>query len=340
MSQPAQMTYAAALNRALAEAMREDPKVVVLGEDIGPLGGIFTVTQGLLDEFGTERVFETPLSEACYVGCGTGLALCGWRPVVELMFSDFLMVAMDQVCNQAAKLRYMTGGQARLPMTLRAPIGARNSAAAQHSQSPQAWFAHTPGLRVVMPATPADALGLLASAIECDDPVLVLEHKFHYQDKGPVPDGRHRVPLGKADIKRSGKDVSIVACSRMTLLALEAAEELAAEGVEAEVVDLRSLNPLDRETIVGSAARTRRAVVVDEGVLDFGITGELAALLHEELFDELLAPVVRVGAVHAPIPFSPPLETAAVPQVADIRAAVRRCLGKERADTGAGQGGG
>ncbi len=328
-----QMTYAAALNRALAEAMRKDPQVVILGEDIGALGGIFTVTQGLLEEFGPERVFETPLSEACYVGCGTGLALCGWRPVVELMFSDFLMVAMDQVCNQAAKLRYMTGGQAKLPITLRAPIGARNSAAAQHSQSPQAWFAHIPGLRVVMPATPADALGLLASAIECDDPVLVLEHKSHYRDQGEVPEGRHRVPLGKAEVKRRGNDVSIVACSRMTLLALQAAEQLAAAGIAAEVVDLRSLNPLDREGIVASVARTRRAVVVDEGVLDFGITAEIAALIHSELFGELLAPVARVGAVHAPIPFSPPLEEAAVPQVADIVAAVRRCLGEERADS-------
>lgn len=320
------ISYAAALNLALAEAMREDPKVILLGEDIGPLGGIFTVTEGLLEEFGLDRVRETPLSEAGFMGCGIGLALCGWRPVVEIMFSDFLTMCMDQLCNQAAKLRYMSGGQASVPLTVRAPIGARNSAAAQHSQSPQAWFAHTPGLRVVLPATPADALGLLASAIECDDPVVVLEHKLLYQEEGPVPSGRHRVPLGKAEVKREGTDLTLISCSRMTQVALVAAEELTSQGVAAEVVDLRSLVPLDRETILESVARTRRAVVVDEGAIDYGITAEIAALISAELFGELLAPVGRVGALATPVPFSPPLEKTVIPQVEDVIAAVLKCV--------------
>ncbi len=322
----AEITYAAALNRALAEAMREDPKVLMLGEDIGPLGGIFTVTEGLLKEFGPERVRETPLSEAGFMGCGIGLALCGWRPVVEIMFSDFLTMCMDQLCNQAAKLRYMTGGQATVPLTIRAPIGTRNSAAAQHSQSPQAWFAHTPGLRVVLPATAADALGLLASAIECDDPVVVLEHKLLYAEKGPVPSGRHRVPLGKAAVKRRGTDLTLIGCSRMTQVAWEAAEELARQGVDAEVLDLRSLAPLDRETVLESVARTRRAVVVDEGVIDFGITAEIAALISSELFGELLSPVGRVAALATPVPFSPPLEKTVIPQVEDVTAAALKCV--------------
>ena len=324
-----EITYAAALNRALAEAMREDPKVLILGEDIGPLGGIFTVTEGLLEEFGPERVRETPLCEAGFTGCGIGLALCGWRPVVEIMFSDFLTMCMDQLCNQAAKLRYMTGGQATLPLTVRAPIGARNSAAAQHSQSPQAWFAHTPGLRVVLPATAVDALGLLASAIECDDPVVVLEHKLLYAEKGLVPAGRHRVPLGKAEVKRPGTDLTLIGLSHMTQIALQAAEELANQGIDAEVVDLRSLVPLDRETVLASVARTRRAVVVDEGALDFGVTAEIAALIHSELFGEIEAPVGRVGALNTPVPFSPPLERTVIPQVEDvIRAAVEVIQGE------------
>ncbi len=323
-----EITYAAALNRALAEAMREDPKVILLGEDIGRLGGIFTVTDGLLNEFGPERVRVTPLSEAGFMGTGIGLALCGWRPVVEIMFSDFLTMCMDQLCNQAAKLRYMSGGQATVPLTVRAPIGARNSAAAQHSQSCQAWFAHTPGLRVVLPATPADALGLLASAIESDDPVVVLEHKLLYTKKGTVPSGRYRVPLGKAEVKRRGTDLTLIGCSRMTQVALEAAEELATRGVEVEVVDLRSLVPLDCETILESVARTRRAVVVDEGVIDFGITAEIAALISAELFGELLAPVGRVGALATPVPFSPPLESAVIPQVEDVLVAAEQCLGR------------
>ncbi len=321
-----EITYAAALNRALAEAMREDPKVLILGEDIGSLGGIFTVTDGLLAEFGPERIRETPLSEASFMGCGIGLALCGWRPVVEIMFSDFLTMCMDQLCNQAAKLRYMSGGQATIPLTVRAPIGARNSAAAQHSQSPQAWFAHTPGLRVVLPATPADALGLLATAIECDDPVVVLEHKLLYGEKGLVPAGRHRVPLGKAEVKRPGTDLTLIGLSRMTQIALQAAEELANQDVDAEVVDLRSLVPLDRETVLASVARTRRAVVVDEGVIDFGVTAEIAALISTELFGELLAPVSRVGALATPVPFSPPLEKAVIPQVEDVTAAAWKCM--------------
>jgi pyruvate/2-oxoglutarate/acetoin dehydrogenase E1 component len=317
-----------ALNEALAEEMERDPRVFVLGEDIlDPWGGTFRVTEGLSTRFGTERVRETPISEAAIVGCAIGAALCGMRPVAEIMFSDFTAMAMDQIVNQAAKLRYMTGGQVSVPIVLRTAGGAGRASAAQHSQSLEAWFAHVPGLKVVMPATPGDAKGLLKAAIRDPDPVIFIEHKMNYGTRGPVPDDDYVIPLGVADVKRAGKDVTVIATSRQVLRALEAAEQVArADGIDAEVIDPRTLYPLDRSTIVASVRKTTRAVVVSEAPKRGGWGAELVSQIVDGAFDYLDAPIVQVAAPNTPIPFAPTMEEFVVPDVADIVAGIRQAL--------------
>lgn len=317
-----------AVNEALREEMEADPRVFLLGEDIlDPWGGTFRVTEGLSTRFGTERVRETPISEAAIVGCAIGAALLGMRPVAEIMFLDFTAMAMDQIVNQAAKLRYMTGGQTSVPIVIRIAGGAGRSSAAQHSQSLEAWFTHVPGLKVVMPSTPYDAKGLLKAAIRDPDPVIFIEHKMAYGVRGPVPEEDYVVPLGVADVKRPGKDVTVIATSRQVLRALEAAEQVAREdGYDVEVVDPRTLYPLDKATIVASVKKTNRAVVVHEAAKRGGWGGELLSLIVEETFDYLDAPVVRVAAPNTPIPFAPVMEEFVIPDVADIVAGIRQAL--------------
>jgi len=318
-----QMFYAEALNDALRIEMLRDPKVIVLGEDIAEHGGAFQVTAGLLAEFGPDRIRQTPISEIGLVGTAVGAALTGLRPVAELMYIDFSGLAMDQIVNQAAQNRFMFGGQARVPLVVRTQGGSGRGNAAQHSKSLEAWFTHVAGLKVVMPATPADAKGLLAAAIRDDDPVMFIEHKLLYRTKGQVPTGEHLVPLGKADVKREGKDVTIVTWSREVLFSLEAAEKLADEGISAEVVDVRSLVPLDKETILSSVRKTRRLLVVHEAIKRGGYGGEIAALVAEEAFDDLDAPPRRLAGRETPIPYAQALELGVVPQVADIVSAAR-----------------
>jgi pyruvate/2-oxoglutarate/acetoin dehydrogenase E1 component len=317
-----------ALNEALAEELARDPRVFLLGEDvIDPWGGTFRVTEGLSTRFGLERVRETPISEAAIVGCAIGAALAGMRPVAEIMFLDFAALAMDQIANQAAKLRYMTGGQVSVPLVIRAAGGAGRASAAQHSQSLEAWFAHVPGLKVVMPATPYDAKGLLKAAIRDPDPVVFIEHKMIYGTRGPVPDDDYVVPLGIADVKRPGSDLTLVATSRQVLRALEAAEQVAREdGFDVEVVDPRTLYPLDEATIVESVRKTGRALVVSEAPKRGGWGAELVARIVEDAFDLLDAPVIQVAAHDTPIPFAPTLEEHVIPGVTDIVAGIRRIL--------------
>ena len=322
-----EITFREAVCEAMAEEMRRDPQVVLIGEDVGPSGGIFKCSEGLYDEFGPERVIDAPISEAGYVGVSVGAAMTGLRPIAELMFGDFSLLTMDQLVNQAAKIRYMTGGQCKVPLTIRLTMGAGRSSAAQHSQSLHALFAHIPGLKVVIPSCPADAKGLLKSAIRDDNPVLVFEDKMMYNDSGPVPEEDAEVPLGRAEIRRTGTDVSLVATSSMVGVALEAAERLAGDGVEAEVLDLRSLFPLDAEALVASARKTGYVIVVDEGVRRFGVTGELASLIQERAFDWLDGPVLRVAAADLPVPFSPALEMPTIPDASSIVEAVRSVRG-------------
>ncbi|MFQ5895706.1 MAG: alpha-ketoacid dehydrogenase subunit beta [Nitrospinota bacterium] len=321
------LSYLEALIAAKCEAMRADSTVVVLGEDVGPYGGTFGLTRGLFEEFGPRRVIDTPISEAGFTGAAVGAALTGLRPIVELKFIDFTLVAMDQLVNQAAKLHFMLGGQGRMPVVFMVAIGVTRGAAAQHSQSLHAWFVHAPGLKVVMPSTPYDAKGLLASAIDDDGPVLLVAHKLLFARRGPVPEGSYRLPFGRAALRRKGADVTVVATSIMVGRALEAAEALATEGVEAEVIDPKTLVPLDLESILASVRKTGRLVVADEGHLPCGVGAEVAALVQREAFDYLDAPVERVGAPAVPVPFSEPLEAAYTPGAEDIRAAVRRTLG-------------
>ncbi len=317
-----------ALNEALREELRQDPRVFLLGEDIiDPWGGTFRVTEGLYTEFGPERVRETPISEAAIVGCAIGAALLGMRPVAEIMFLDFAAIAMDQIVNQAAKLRYMTGGQTSVPIVIRAAGGAGRASAAQHSQSLEAWFTHVPGLKVVMPSTPYDAKGLLKAAIRDPDPVIFIEHKMAYSTKGPVPEEDYVIPLGKADVKRPGKDLTLVATSRQVLRALEAAERVAIEdGYDVEVVDPRTLYPLDLETILASVRKTHRVLIVHEAARRGGWGGELLAQIVEHAFDDLDAQIIRVAAENTPIPFAPPMEEFVIPQVDDIVAGIRSAL--------------
>ncbi len=322
------MTFGAALNEALRLEMERDPNVYVVGEDVGAFGGCFGVTTGLLAKFGEKRVRDTPITESAIVGSAVGAAAAGLRPVAELMFVDFVGVALDQLFNQAAKMKYMFGGKARIPMVLRASCGAGIGAAAQHSQCLEAWFMHVPGLKVVMPSTPADAKGLLITAIRDDDPVVFLEHKILYGLEGEVPAGEYTIPLGKAEVKREGNDVTVVATAAMVHKALETAEKLAGEGISVEVVDPRSLYPLDTETILNSVRKTHRLVVVHEEVKFCGSGAEIAALVAEEAFDYLDAPILRVAAPFTPVPFSPALEKEFIPDTAKIVAAVKTVVGK------------
>ena len=316
------ITYAEAVREALAEAMTADDRVFLLGEDIGVYGGAFGVTGDLMQRFGAERVRDTPISELGIVGAAVGAALAGMRPVVEIQFSDFTAQAMDQIVNQAAKIHFMLGGAAQVPMVLRAPLGSGTGAAAQHSQSLEAWFAHVPGLKVVMPATAADAKGLLLSAIDDPNPVIVFEHKLLYRTSGPVPEGADRVPLGKSAVRRHGDDLTMVATGIMVSRCLEAAESLAAEGVQADVIDLRTLSPLDDEPVLESVSRTGRALLVQEAPGHGGFMGEVAArIAGSDALYHLLAPVRRLSGLDAPIPYAPKLELASVPQVENILAA-------------------
>ncbi len=313
-----EITYKQAIQEALREEMRRDERVFLLGEDIGVYGGAFGVTLGFLEEFGKERVRDTPISELGIVGAAAGAALVGMRPVVEIMFMDFTTLALDQLVNQAAKMRFMFGGKARVPMVLRAPQGAGTGAAAQHSQSLEALFVHFPGLKVAMPSTPADAKGLLKAAIRDDNPVVFIEHKLLYNRKGPVPEGEHLVPLGQADIKRPGRHLTIIALSAMVQKALAAADTLAAEGIQAEVVDPRTLVPLDEATILESVRRTGRVLITHEACRTGGVGAEILARIVEEAFDYLDAPVRRLAGRDLPIPYSKDLERQVIPQEEDI----------------------
>src|SRR5438552_1923289 len=313
-----EMFYNEALGDALRLEMERDERVIVIGEDIAEHGGAFQVTVGLLDKFGPTRIRQTPISEIGIVGAAVGAALTGLRPVVELMYVDFAGLAMDQIVNQAAQNRFMFGGQARVPMVLRTQGGSGRGNAAQHSKSLEAWFAHVAGLKLVMPSTPADAKGLLTAAIRDENPVIFLEHKLLYRTKGQVPEGEHVVPLGKADIKRAGTDLTIVTWSREMLFSLEAAAKLAADGISAEVVDVRTLVPLDRETILGSVRKTHRLLVVHEAIKRGCYGAEIAAIVAEEEFDDLDAPPKRLAGLETPIPYARHLELSVVPQVDDI----------------------
>jgi len=314
-------TYVEALREGMVLEMRRDSKVFLAGEDVGMFGGCFGQTQGMFAEFGGERVVDTPISETAIMGLGTGSAAAGLRPIVELMFIDFIGVAMDELLNQAAKMRYMFGGKAQLPMVVRLPAGAGFSAAAQHSQSLEAWLAHIPGIKVVSPATPADAKGLMIAAIRDNNPVMYVEQKALYGLKGEVPDGDYVVPIGKASVSREGSDISFITWGAMLGKCLEAADELAKNGKKAEVVDLRTITPLDKETILKSVTKTGRVVIVHEAVQTAGFGAEVAALIADEAFDSLNGPIKRVAAPDTPVPFSPPLEQEWIPSTAKILAA-------------------
>ena len=313
MPEPRIGTIREAINEALHEEMRRDPAIFIMGEDIGVAGGVFKVTAGLLKEFGPDRVRDTPMAEAGIVGLAIGAAMTGMRPIVEIMFSDFTTLASDQIVNQAAKLRYMTAGQCKVPLVIRTAMGAGRRAAAQHSQSLQAWYAHIPGLKVVMPSTPEDAKGLLKSAIRDDNPVIFMEDKMMYNQKGPIPEGDYTIPLGKARIHRTGTDATIICTSSMLYPGLEAAERLGQEGIEVEVIDPRTISPLDDETLIQSAIKTGHVLVVDEGYHSFGVTAEIAARVMEGAFDYLDEPVRRLGAADVPVPFAPSLEDLTIP---------------------------
>lgn len=316
------LTYAQALNQALRQELRADPRVFIMGEDIGHHGGIFTVTKGLWEEFGGDRVRDTPISESGFVGLGIGAAIAGMRPVIELLFMDFALVAADQIVNQAAKLRYMAGGTVSIPITIRAQQGGGRGNGAQHSQSFESWFAQVPGLIVVAPSTPYDAKGLLTSAMRENNPVIFIEHKLLYFTRGEVPEAEYTIPIGKAEIKRAGSDITIVSYSRQLLLTLQAADELAQKGINAEVIDLRTIEPLDMETILESVQRTGRLLVVHEAHANCGLGAEIIARIYETAPHTLTVPARRLGAKHVPIPVAESLENAVLPQVSDIVAAV------------------
>ncbi|KUL92688.1 MULTISPECIES: alpha-ketoacid dehydrogenase subunit beta [unclassified Bosea (in: a-proteobacteria)] len=319
-----ELSYSQAIQEAMAIALEADERVVLMGEDIGVYGGAFQVTGDLIERFGPERVMDTPISELGGAGVAVGAAVTGLRPIFEFQFSDFATLAMEQIVNQAAKMRYMLGGAVSVPVVMRFPAGSGTGAAAQHSQSLEAWLGHVPGLKVIQPATPHDAKGMLLAAVADPDPVMIFEHKLLYKMKGPVPEGHYTVPIGKAAIRRSGTDLTIVATSIMVHKALEAAETLAAEGIDVEVVDLRSIRPMDSATIIASVIKTHRLLCVYEGVKTLGIGAEISAMIAEsEAFDRLDAPIVRLGGAETPIPYNPELEKAAVPQVPGIVAAAR-----------------
>src|SRR5438876_6836026 len=308
-----EITLGQAIREALAEEMRRDPRVFIIGEDVAEAGTAFKVLAGLVEEFGPARVIDTPISEAGITGLGVGGAMTGMRPVVDIMFGDFIGLAMDQIVNQAAKVHYMSGGKLKVPLVVRTTMGATRRSAAQHSQSLHAWVSHVPGLKVALPSTPYDAKGLLKTAIRDDNPVIFFEDKMMYQLKGPVPEGDYTIPFGVADIKRPGNDITIVATSSMVQIALAAAELLQQVEISAEVVDPRTLVPLDRETLIESARKTSRAIVVDEGYERYGVTAEIASVIAEGAFYHLDTPVKRIGAMDVPVPFSPVLEDLTVP---------------------------
>src|SRR2546425_9108238 len=322
------LTLGQAIREALAEEMRRDPRVFILGEDVAEAGTPFKVLSGLVEEFGPSRVMDSPISEQGITGMGVGAAMTGMRPIVDIMFGDFLGLAMDQLFNQAAKVHYMSGGKLKVPMVLRTTLGATRRTAAQHSQSLHAWMSHIPGLKVVLPSTPYDAKGLLKSAIRDDSPVVFFEDKMMYQLKGPVPETEYTVPLGVADVKRAGTDVTIVATSSMVQVALEAAAPLEGDGINAEVVDPRTLLPLDKSALVESAKKTGRVIVVDEGYEQYGVTAEIASVIAAGAFDHLDAPVRRMGAMNVPVPFSPVLEDQTVPTAQAVADAARQLCGR------------
>ncbi|HEY6554663.1 MAG TPA: pyruvate dehydrogenase complex E1 component subunit beta [Vicinamibacteria bacterium] len=320
------ITYREALNQALREEMRRDPRVFLMGEEIGVYQGAYKVTQGLLEEFGPRHIIDTPISEAGFVGAGVGAAMAGLRPVVEMMTFNFALVAIDQIVNHAAKILYMSGGQYRVPMVIRGPGGFSVQVAAQHSQSMESYFYHVPGLVVVRPSTPKDAKGLLKSAIRDDNPVIFLENEVLYNIKGEVPDEEYHIPLGLSDVKRQGKDVTLVAWSRSVVTCMEAAKRLAEEGIEAEIVDPRTLRPLDDEPIFASVRKTGRLVVVEEGWPMAGFGAEISDRVQRECFDALDAPIQRVSSADVPMPYAKTLEKAYLPQPEKVIDAVRRTL--------------
>ena len=322
------ITCGQATREALAEEMRRDPRVFVIGEDVAEAGTPFKVLSGLVDEFGPERVIDSPISEAGITGIAVGAAMTGMRPVVDIMFGDFLTLVMDQLSNQAAKIHYMSGGKLRVPLVLRTSLGATRRSAAQHSQSLHALVSHIPGLKVVLPSTPYNTKGLLKTAIRDDNPVVFIEDKMNYQLDGRVPEGEYTIPFGVADVKREGSDITIVATSSMVLVALEAAEMLAEVGISAEVVDPRTTVPLDKETLVGSAKKTSRAIVVDEGYEQYGVTAEIASVIADGAFYNLDAPVKRMGAMNVPVPFSPMLEDLTVPTAETVTEMAKTLCGR------------
>ena len=327
MSSPErEITFGEAVKEAIATEMRRDEHVFLMGEDVGAAGTVFKILFGLHEEFGSERVIDTPIAEAGYVGLGVGAALTGMRPIIDIMFGDFMALAMDQIVNQAAKLRYMSGGQATVPLTIRATMGAGRSSAAQHSQSLHAWASHVPGLKVAIPSTPRDVLGLFPTAVRDDNPVLFFEDKMMYAVKGTVPENVEPIPFGVADIKREGTDVTLIATSSMVLVALAAADTLESDGISCEIVDPRTMVPLDTDALVESVSKTGHAVIIDEGCKSFGVGAELASVVYEGAFDYLDAPIVRIGAMDVPVPFTKPLEDATIPNEADVIRAVRQTL--------------
>jgi pyruvate/2-oxoglutarate/acetoin dehydrogenase E1 component len=322
-----ELTLGEAIREALAEELRRDSRVFILGEDIAEAGHPFKVLTGLVSEFGPERILDTPISEAGFTAVAVGAAMTGMRPVVDIMFGDFITLTMDQMVNQAAKIHYMSGGKWKVPMVMRTTLGATRRSAAQHSQSLHAWFCHIPGLKVVMPSTPYDAKGLLKTAIRDENPVVFFEDKMMYRLKGPVPAEEYTIPLGVADIKRAGDDITIVATSSMVQVALSAASLLEESGLSAEVIDPRTLWPLDEKTIVDSVKKTSRAMVIDEGYERYGVTAEIASVIAQGAFFDLEAPVKRMGAMHVPIPFSPPLEDVTVATEKSVFEAARALCG-------------
>jgi len=324
-----EITLSKAVNEAIAEEMRRDPAIVLLGEDVAEAGTPFKVLSGLVEEFGTDRIIDTPISEPGFMGIAVGAAMTGLRPIVDLMFGDFLYLVMDQLCNQAAKTHYMSGGKLTVPLVLRTNMGATRRSAAQHSQSLQALVAHVPGLKVAMPSSAYEAKGLMKTAIRDNNPVVIFEDKLMYNDKAPVPEEEYLIPFGAAHIKREGRDVTLVATSSMVQVAEQAAKTLAGEGISAEIIDPRTIVPLDEETILQSVRKTSRAIVIDEGHQSYGVSAEIAARISEKAFYHLDAPVIRMGAMDVPVPFSPALEDITVPDAAGVVENARRiCRGE------------
>lgn len=323
-----EITLGQAIREALAEELRRDPRVYIIGEDVAEAGTPFKVLSGLVEEFGTQRVIDSPISEPGITGISLGAAMTGMRPVVDIMFGDFIPLVMEQVVNQAAKIHYMSGGKLKAPMVVRTTLGAGRRSAAQHSQSFHAWLSHVPGLKVVVPSTPYDAKGLLKTAIRDDNPILFFEDKMMYQTRGPVPEEEYTIPFGVADVKRSGTDITIVATSSMVYVALSAADMLAAVGISAEVIDPRTTFPLDKQALIDSAKKTSRAIVVDEGYERYGVTAELASVIADGAFYYLDAPVKRMGAMDVPVPFSPVLEDQTIPTAEKVAALAKTLCGR------------